>query len=101
MINGLLCSELRALTRTSATDLSPVIVRQVTQEEIKKAWHQLFTFFKDVECKTQKKNVIDITRATTGALADDILKQLSEFNSRCCSLCAALGLHCVGVLDRE
>ena len=80
MINSLLCSVLRALTRTAATDLSSVIVREVTLVEIKKAWLQLFTFFKDVEYKTQKKSVLDITRATTGALVDDILKQLSEYD---------------------
>ena len=70
---------LRALTRTPPKELAGVIERQVPQEEIKEAWHQLFTFFNEVEDKTQKKNV-DIARKTICIMIDDILKQLSEYD---------------------
>ena len=80
MINGLLCSILQASTRSAPTDLAGVIERKVPKEEIKKAWHQLFTFFKDVEDKAQKKCVIDITRSSIGVMIDDILKQLSVYD---------------------
>ena len=79
LVNGLLCSIMRAMTRSaSSRDLADVIVRDASKEEIKTAWHQLFTLFKDVEDKAQKKSVIDIVRETTGRLAEDILKQLSD-----------------------
>ena len=75
--DGLLCSIMRALSRTaSQTQLADVIERVVPENEVKIAWPKLFTHFKDVMDPSRKKCIIDIDRESTKRRVADIVGQL-------------------------
>ena len=79
IIDGLLCSILRALSRSPlATDLISVIERCVSEKEVKDSWVKLFSFYSDVMDPTRKKKVIDIDRETTKGRISDIVNQLGK-----------------------
>ena len=83
LVNGLVCSILRAKSRFSdPKELVNVIETKVQKEEIKTAWHQLFSIFKEVEDPTLKKPVIEIARSSYKLMIEDILKLLSETDRR-------------------
>ena len=79
IIDGLLCSILRALSRTaSPSQLADVIERIVPENEVKTAWLKLFTHFNDVMDPSRKKCIIDIDRESTKRRVADIVAQLGK-----------------------
>ena len=82
IIDGLLCSILRAMSREGASaELASVIERCVSENEVKTAWEKLFTHFKDVIDPTRKKRVIEIVRESTKGRINDILTQLKKLDT--------------------
>ena len=55
-----------------------VVVREVSENEVKSAWQKLFTHFKDVIDPSRKKCIIDIDRESSKCRVDDIVSQLGE-----------------------
>ena len=77
IVNGLLCSIMRARSRNSSrSDLASEINRESSEAVISYAWTILFSFFSDVIDKNQKKKIIEIRRETTLKQVEDILNQL-------------------------
>ena len=77
IINGLLCSIMRARSRNaSKCDLASEINRKSSETDINSAWTMLFSLFSDALDKNQKKKIIDIKRETTLKQVEDILSQL-------------------------
>ena len=84
IIDGLLCSILRAMSRCGASaDLASEIERTASESEVKASWIKLFTHFNDAMDTTRKKKIIDIDRETTKGRINDILTQLR--NTDCCN----------------
>ena len=81
IIDGLLCSILRAMSRVGASaELASVIEKNASEDEVKTAWVKLFTHFKEAIDPTRKKKVIEIVRETTKGRINDILTQLRKLD---------------------
>ena len=83
IVNGLLCSIFRALTRNPVRkELAFVINRDSSEPLIKEAWNLLFTFYSEAVDKVQRKRIIEITRESTLKLVEDIIVQLDQFGKQ-------------------
>ena len=81
IIDGLLCSILRAMSRAGASaELASVIEKSASEDEVKTAWVKLFTHFKEAIDPTRKKKIIEIVRETTKGRINDILTQLRKLD---------------------
>ena len=82
IIDGLLCSILRAMSRVGASaELASVIEKSASEDEVKTAWVKLFTHFKEAIDPTRKKKIIEIVRESTKGRINDILNQLKKLDT--------------------
>ena len=79
IVDGLLCSILRAISRSAVqAELISVIEKEATENEVKTSWHKLFSHFKEAIDPTRKKKIIDIDRESTKKRITDIVTQLTK-----------------------
>ena len=77
MVNGLLCSILRALSRTPILEeLMDLIERDCEVDDIVEARKVLFTFYNDVMCTERNKRILDIDRRSKRGYVKDVVDQL-------------------------
>ena len=75
IVDGLLCSILRALSRSNKdSDLAAAVERDKSEHEISEAWKKLFTFFSDVIDENRKIPIINIKRQTVRLMIEDIIR---------------------------
>ena len=79
IVDGLLCSILKAISRSaSQAELINVIEKVASESEVKTSWQKLFTMFDEAMDPTRKKRIIDIERETTKKRIIDLVSQLSK-----------------------
>ena len=79
IVDGLLCSILRAISRSaSQSELVSVVEKEASENEVKKSWQKLFTHFHEAIDPTRKKRIIDIDRESTKKRIIDIVTQLTK-----------------------
>ena len=77
MLNGLLCSILRALSRTpNLEELMDLIERDCEVDQVVEARKVLFTFYSDVICTERNKKILDIDRRSKRGYVKDVVDQL-------------------------
>ena len=75
IVDGLLCSIMKALSRSNKDgDLAAAVVRDKSEHEITEAWKKLFSFFNDVKDENRKIPIITIKRQTVRLMVDDIIR---------------------------
>ena len=75
IVDGLLCSIMKALSRSNKDgDLAAAVVRDKSEHEITEAWKKLFSFFNDVKDENRVIPIITIKRQTVRLMVDDIIR---------------------------
>ena len=84
MVDGLLCSIMKAISRSPPhAERVAIIEKNTCENEVKRSWEILFTHF-DVVDPARKKKVIDIDRETTKKRIEDLVTQLSKVDKEEC-----------------
>ena len=79
IVNGLLGSILKALSRdASKEELIMLIDSDTPEDEIKESWLKLFSFYNTAYCKQRKKEIVNIKRESSSAMVRDIVEQLCK-----------------------
>ena len=79
IVDGLLCSIIRAMSNTNRDDeLVAAIGSEMLEQEIKTSWVKLFNFYKDVLDENRKIPIVDIKRQTVRAMVEDIVSCLRK-----------------------
>ena len=74
IVDGLVCSILKAISRdANNSDLIALVEDSIVEKEIKDAWVNLFSHFKDA-LDDRKIPIIEIRRQSKNMLVDDIVK---------------------------
>ena len=77
IVDGLLCSIVKAQTRTSNDyELVEAIGRDIDEKEVSEAWSKLFNYFSDAVDENRKIFIKDIKRQTVKAMIEDLVKFL-------------------------
>ena len=78
-MDGLLCSNIKALSRSaSVPELIGSIESEVNETVIKTSWFRLFSHFNEVWDDARKMKVIDIKRQSNRIMLEDIIAQLKR-----------------------
>jgi len=78
-VDGLLCSIIKALSRSaSVPELIGSIESEVNETVIKTSWFRLFSHFNEVWDDARKMKVIDIKRQSNRIMLEDIIAQLKR-----------------------
>ena len=79
IVDGLLCSIIKALSRSaSVPELIGSIESEVNETVIKTSWFRLFSHFNEVWDDARKMKVIDIKRQSNRIMLEDIIAQLKR-----------------------
>ena len=72
IVNGLLCSILKAVSRVNNdSELAAMVNSAVLEPEIREAWQKLFSHFRNVLDDNRKIPIIDIKRQTTKLMLEE------------------------------
>ena len=79
IINGLLCSMIKAISRfPNDQEFVSIIETAVAETEVKEAWLKLFSYFNDVKDDTRKIPIIEIKRQSKRLMVEDIVKLIRK-----------------------
>ena len=79
IVDGLLCSIIKALSRSaSVPELIGSIESEVNETVIKTSWFRLFSHFNEVWDDARKMKVIDIKKQSNRIMLEDIIAQLKR-----------------------
>ena len=79
IINGLLCSMIKAISRfPNDQEFVSIIETTVGETEVKEAWLKLFSYFNDVKDDTRKIPIIEIKRQSKRLMVEDIVKLIRK-----------------------